>query len=63
MELTHGARILMLGRVWQAGLAKAKGQEGQITGVGHLKGMRLQGGTRYKTLSHEMLGLSSGKHF
>ena len=44
MELSHGARILMLGRVWQAGLAKAKGQERQITGVGHLKGMRPQGG-------------------
>lgn len=61
MELTHGARILMLGREWQAGLAK--GPESQITGVGHLKGMRQQGGTCYKTLSHEMLGLSSGKHF
>ena len=63
MELTHGARILMLGREWLAGLARAKGPESQITGVGHLKGMRQQGGTCYKTLSHDTLGLSSGKHF
>ena len=41
-ELTHGPRILMLGREWQAGLAK--GPESQITGAGHLKGMRQQGG-------------------
>ena len=27
----------MQGRVWQTGSAQAKGQEGQITGVGHLR--------------------------
>ncbi len=29
----------MLERVWSAGLAEAKDQEGQTTGVGHLRGM------------------------
>ncbi len=29
----------MLERVWPAGLAKAKDQEGQTTGVGHPRGM------------------------
>ncbi len=28
----------MLERVWPAGLAKAKDQEGQTTGVGHPRG-------------------------
>ncbi len=28
-------KMLMLERVWPAGLAKAKDQEGQTTGVGH----------------------------
>ncbi len=32
-------KILMLERVWPAGLAKAKYQEGQTTRVGHPKGM------------------------
>ncbi len=32
-------RCLMLERVWSAGLAEAKDQEGQTTGVGHLRGM------------------------
>ncbi len=32
-------RCLMLERVWPAGLAKAKDQEGQTTGVGHPRGM------------------------
>ncbi len=31
--------MLMLKRVWPAGLAKAKDQEGQTTGVGHPRGM------------------------
>ncbi len=34
--------MLMLERVWPAGLAKAKDQEGQTTGVGHPRGMWLQ---------------------
>ncbi len=32
-------KMLMLERVWPAGLAKAKDQEGQATGVGHPRGM------------------------
>ncbi len=32
-------RCLMLERVWSAGLAEAKDQEGQTTGVGHSRGM------------------------
>ncbi len=32
-------KMLMLERVWSAGLAKAKDQEGQTTGVGHPRGM------------------------
>ncbi len=32
-------KMLMLERVWSAGLAKAKDQEGQTTGVGHSRGM------------------------
>ncbi len=32
-------KMLMLERVWPAGLAKAKDQEGQTTGVGHPRGM------------------------
>ncbi len=32
-------KMLMLERVWPAGLAKAKYQEGQTTGVGHPRGM------------------------
>ncbi len=32
-------KMLMLERVWSAGLAKDKDQEGQTTGVGHLRGM------------------------
>ncbi len=32
-------KILMLERVWPAGLAEAKDQEGQTTGVGHPRGM------------------------
>ncbi len=31
--------MLMLERVWPAGLAKVKDQEGQTTGVGHPRGM------------------------
>ncbi len=31
--------MFMLKRVWPAGLAKAKDQEGQTTGVGHPRGM------------------------
>ncbi len=44
----------MLERVWPAGLAKAKDQEGQTTGVGHPRGMWLQWRIVHKTLSHEM---------
>ncbi len=32
-------KMLMLERVWSAGLAKDKDQEGQTTGVGHPRGM------------------------
>ncbi len=32
-------KILMLERVWPAGLAKAKDHKGQTTGVGHPSGM------------------------
>ncbi len=32
-------KMLVLERVWSAGLAKAKDQEGQTTGVGHPRGM------------------------
>ncbi len=32
-------KMLMLERVWPAGLVKAKDQEGQTTGVGHPRGM------------------------
>ncbi len=32
-------KMVMLERVWPAGLAKAKDQEGQTTGVGHQRGM------------------------
>ncbi len=32
-------KMLMLERVWSAGLAEAKDQEGQTTGVGHSSGM------------------------
>ncbi len=32
-------KMLMLERVWSAGLAEAKDQEGQTTGVGHSRGM------------------------
>ncbi len=32
-------KMLMLERVWPAGLAKDKDQEDQTTGVGHLRGM------------------------
>ncbi len=32
-------KMLMLERVWSAGLAKDKDQESQTTGVGHLRGM------------------------
>ncbi len=32
-------KMLMLEKVWPAGLAKAKDQEGQTTGVGHPRGM------------------------
>ncbi len=35
----HVWKMLMLERVWSAGLAKAKDQEGQTTGVGHPRGM------------------------
>ncbi len=34
--------MLMLERVWPAGLAEAKDQEGQTTGVGYPRGMWLQ---------------------
>ncbi len=33
------SKILMLERVWPAGLAEAKDQEGQTTRVGHPRGM------------------------
>ncbi len=32
-------KILMLERVWPAGLAEVKDQEGQTSGVGHPRGM------------------------
>ncbi len=32
-------KMLMLERVWSAGLAEAKDQEGQTTGDGHPRGM------------------------
>ncbi len=32
-------KMWMLERVWPAGLAEAKDQEGQTTGVGHSRGM------------------------
>ncbi len=32
-------KMLMLERAWPAGLAEAKDQEGQTTGVGHPRGM------------------------
>ncbi len=32
-------KMLMLERVWSAGLAEAKDQEGQTSGVGHPRGM------------------------
>ncbi len=32
-------KMLMLERVWPAGLAEAKDQERQTTGVGHARGM------------------------
>ncbi len=32
-------KMLMLERVWSAGLAEAKDQEGQTTGVSHSRGM------------------------
>ncbi len=32
-------KMLMLERVWSAGLAEAKDQEGQTTGVGHPRSM------------------------
>ncbi len=35
-------KMLMLERVCPAGLAKARDQEGQTTGVGHSRGMILQ---------------------
>ncbi len=44
--------MLMLERVWPAGLAKAKDQEGQTAGVGHPRGMWLQWRIVHKTLSH-----------
>ncbi len=52
----------MLERVWPAGLTKAKDQEGQTTGVGHLRGMLLQWKIVSKTLSHEMFSLTPLKH-
>ena len=45
----------MLERVWEAGLAKAKDQEGQTSLVGHQRGMWLQlRSIVHKTWSHEM---------
>ncbi len=41
--------MLMLERVWSAGLAKAKDQEGQTTGVGHPRGMWMQWRIVHKT--------------
>ncbi len=52
----------MLERVWPARLSEAKDQEGQTTGVGHPRGMRLQWRIVHKTLSHEMLSLTPFKH-
>ncbi len=45
-----------------AGLAEAKDQEGQTTGVGHPRGMWLQWRIVHKTLSHEMFSLKPLKH-
>ncbi len=53
----------MLERVWSAGLAKDKDQEGQTTGVGHPRGMRQQWRIVHETLSHEMFSLTPLKHF
>ncbi len=55
-------KMLMLERVWPAGLAKAKDQEGQTTGVGHPRGMRLQWRIVHKKLSHEGFSLKPIKH-
>ncbi len=55
-------KMLMLERVWSAGLAKAKDQEGQTTGVGHPRGMWLQWRIVHNTLSHEMFNLTPLKH-
>ncbi len=52
----------MLERVWPAGLAKAKDQEVQTTGVGHPRGMWLQWRIVHKTLSHERFSLTPLKH-
>ncbi len=46
-----------------AGLAEAKDQEGQTTGVGHPRAMWLQWRIVHKTLSHEMFSLTPLKHF
>ncbi len=50
------------GRVWPAGLAKAKDQEEQTTGNGHPRGMWLQWRIVHNTLSHEMFRLTPLKH-
>ncbi len=50
----------MLERVWPAGLAKAKDQEGQTTGVGHPRATEWR--IVHKTLSHEMFSLKPLKH-
>ncbi len=52
----------MLERVWPGGLAKAKDQEDQTTGVGHPRDMCLQWRIVHKTLSHEMFSLTPLKH-
>ncbi len=54
-------KMLMLERVWPAGLAEAKDQ-GQTTGVGHQRVMRLQWKIVHNTLSHEMFSLKPLKH-
>ncbi len=54
--------MLMLERVWPAGLAKDKDQEHQTTGVVHPRGMWLQWRIVHKTLSHEMFSLKPLKH-
>ncbi len=55
-------KMLMLERVWSAGLAEDIDQEGQTTGVGHPRGMWLQWRIVHNTLSHEMFSLTALKH-